>query len=174
MTRKTIIVVDMQNDFVTGSLKTAEACATIPVIRDLLDNNKDAQVIFTQDTHHEDYLSTSEGKMLPIEHCLKGTEGWEIVPGLKEYANEAIVVEKPTFGSLQLPELIASYQPEEIVLVGVCTDICVISNALILKANFPEIPMTVYENACAGVNESKHKAAIETMKSCQIQVLDYE
>ncbi len=171
--KKTIIVVDMQNDFVTGSLGTKEACKTVPVIEKLLKENQENQIIFTQDTHHEDYLSTSEGKMLPVEHCMKGTKGWEIIPELKEWTHQAIMVEKPTFGSLKLPQLISQYQPEQIILVGVCSDICVISNALILKAHFPEIPIIVYENACAGVTPDKHQAAIETMKSCQIDVQTY-
>lgn len=171
--KKTIIVVDMQNDFVTGSLGTKEACKTVPVIEKLLKENQGNQIIFTQDTHHEDYLSTSEGKMLPVEHCMKGTKGWEIIPELKEWTHQAIMVEKPTFGSLKLPQLISQYQPEQIILVGVCSDICVISNALILKAHFPEIPIIVYENACAGVTPDKHQAAIETMKSCQIEVQTY-
>lgn len=171
--KKTIIVVDMQNDFVTGSLGTKEACKTVPVIEKLLKENQENQIIFTQDTHHEDYLSTSEGKMLPVKHCMKGTKGWEIIPELKEWTHQAIMVEKPTFGSLKLPQLISQYQPEQIILVGVCSDICVISNALILKAHFPEIPIIVYENACAGVTPDKHQAAIETMKSCQIDVQTY-
>lgn len=171
--KKTIIVVDMQNDFVTGSLGTKEACKTVPVIEKLLKENQENQIIFTQDTHHEDYLSTSEGKMLPVEHCMKGTMGWEIIPELKEWTHQAIMVEKPTFGSLKLPQLISQYQPEQIILVGVCSDICVISNALILKAHFPEMPIIVYENACAGVTPDKHQAAIETMKSCQIDVQTY-
>lgn len=171
--KKTIIVVDMQNDFVTGSLGTKEACKTVPVIEKLLKENQGNQIIFTQDTHHEDYLSTSEGKMLPVEHCMKGTMGWEIIPELKEWTHQAIMVEKPTFGSLKLPQLISQNQPEQIILVGVCSDICVISNALILKAHFPEIPIIVYENACAGVTPDKHQAAIETMKSCQIDVQTY-
>ncbi|MBM6966516.1 cysteine hydrolase family protein [Massilimicrobiota timonensis] len=171
--KKTIIVVDMQNDFVTGSLGTKEACKTVPVIEKLLKENQGNQIIFTQDTHHEDYLSTSEGKMLPVEHCMKGTMGWEIIPELKEWTHQAIMVEKPTFGSLKLPQLISQNQPEQIILVGVCSDICVISNALILKAYFPETPIIVYENACAGVTPDKHQAAIETMKSCQIDVQTY-
>ena len=171
--KKTIIVVDMQNDFVTGSLGTKEACKTVPVIEKLLKENQENQIIFTQDTHHEDYLSTSEGKMLPVEHCMKGTMGWEIIPELKEWTHQAIMVEKPTFGSLKLPQLISQNQPEQIILVGVCSDICVISNALILKAHFPETPIIVYENACAGVTPDKHQAAIETMKSCQIDVQTY-
>ena len=171
--KKTIIVVDMQNDFVTGSLGTKEACKTVPVIEKLLKENQGNQIIFTQDTHHEDYLSTSEGKMLPVEHCMKGTMGWEIIPELKEWTHQAIMVEKPTFGSLKLPQLISQNQPEQIILVGVCSDICVISNALILKAHFPETPIIVYENACAGVTPDKHQAAIETMKSCQIDVQTY-
>ena len=171
--KKTIIVVDMQNDFVTGSLGTKEACKTVPVIEKLLKENQGNQIIFTQDTHHEDYLSTSEGKMLPVEHCMKGTKGWEIIPELKEWTHQAIMVEKPTFGSLKLPQLISQNQPEQIILVGVCSDICVISNALILKAYFPETPIIVYENACAGVTPDKHQAAIETMKSCQIDVQTY-
>lgn len=171
--KKTIVVVDMQNDFVTGSLGTKEACKTVPVIEKLLKENQGNQIIFTQDTHHEDYLSTSEGKMLPVEHCMKGTKGWEIIPELKEWTHQAIMVEKPTFGSLKLPELISQYQPEQIILVGVCSDICVISNVLILKAHFPELPIIVYENACAGVTPDKHQAAIETMKSCQIDVQTY-
>ena len=166
MSQKTLIVVDMQNDFVTGSLGTKEAVAIIPAIKKKIDEyqNNDGRIIFTRDTHHENYLETSEGKHLPVVHCVKGTKGWEIVDELQ--AEDCRIIDKETFGYLEWK----SEQLEEVELVGVCTDICVVSNALIIKAAYPEMTVTVDASCCAGVTPELHQAAITTMKSCQIQV----
>lgn len=164
---KVLIIVDMQNDFVTGSLGSKEAQAIVPNVKKKIIEYADRgdRVIFTRDTHEENYLDTPEGKKLPVKHCINGTAGWQIVPGLEiencEYVN------KPTFGWLQWDRFGAQ---DEIELIGVCTDICVISNALILKAKYPEAIISVDASCCAGVTPEKHKAALEVMKSCQVDV----
>ncbi len=169
---KVIIIVDMQNDFVDGSLGTAEAQAMLPKLVEKLSQVQDthsADVIFTMDTHPVNYLETAEGRKLPVEHCIKGTPGWEIVPQLQAFkANAKAVVEKPTFGAVDLPKLVADY--DEIELVGLCTDICVISNALLLKAFYPEKPICVDASCCAGVTPESHANALAAMKMCQIDV----
>lgn len=166
-----LIVVDMQNDFIDGALGTPEAVAIVPNVKDVILSHK-GRVIFTKDTHSPDYLSTQEGKNLPAPHCIKGTHGWEIVNSLKEYASE--VVEKPTFGSTTLAELLKSEHEsnpiEKITLVGLCTDICVISNALLLKATLPEVEIEIISSACAGVTPESHKNALNAMKMCQITI----
>ena len=165
--KKTLIVVDMQNDFVDGSLGTLEAQRIVENVKQKVktyQQNGD-EIIFTRDTHTEDYLNTNEGKHLPVEHCIKGTNGWEIVDGL-EIPN-AKYIDKPTFGWLNWREQAL----EEVELVGLCTDICVVSNALIIKAMYPEIEITVDASCCAGVTPDTHKAAIETMKMCQINII---
>lgn len=166
--RKVLIIIDMQNDFVDGSLGTNEAKCIVPAVvkkaEFAIKNNID--IIFTKDTHYSDYLNTSEGKNLPIEHCIKGSSGWEIVPDLKKYALK--VIEKNTFGSVDLPNEVKCY--DEIELVGLCTDICVISNALILKAHYPEKNISVDASCCAGVTPQSHENALEAMKMCQIKV----
>ena len=162
-----LIVVDLQKDFVDGALGTPEAQSMLPrLVSKLESTSKD--LFFTQDTHFEDYLSTQEGKFLPVKHCIKNSEGWKIVPELEEFLTGAIVIEKPTFGSLDLPKLLEGY--DSIELVGLCTDICVISNAMILKAAFPEIPISIDPNCCAGVTPESHNRALESMKTCQIQI----
>lgn len=163
---KTLIVVDMQNDFIDGSLGTKEAQAIVGNVRKKIKEYQTHgdEIIFTRDTHQEDYLETPEGKKLPVKHCIYGTKGWEIAEGLE--IPEAIYIDKPTFGWVHWNE--RSF--EEIELVGLCTDICVVSNALILKAMFPEAEITVDASCCAGVTPETHKAALETMKMCQIQV----
>lgn len=166
-----LIVVDMQNDFIDGALGTPEAVSIMPAVKEtILAHN--GRVIFTKDTHSPDYLSTQEGKNLPVEHCIKGTKGWEICPALTEYAKE--VIEKPTFGSVALAEKLKKENEtnpiEKITLVGLCTDICVISNALLLKATFPEIEISVISSACAGVTPESHENALNAMKMCQIIV----
>ena len=163
---KTLIVVDMQNDFIDGSLGTKEAQAIVGNVRKKIKEyqTRGDEIIFTRDTHQEDYLETPEGKKLPVKHCIYGTKGWEIAEGLE--VPEAIYIDKPTFGWVHWNE--RSF--EEIELVGLCTDICVVSNALILKAMFPEAEITVDASCCAGVTPETHKAALETMKMCQIQV----
>lgn len=166
-----LIVVDMQNDFIDGALGTPEAVLVVPTVRDVILSHK-GKVIFTKDTHSPDYLSTNEGKNLPVEHCIRGTYGWEICDSLKEYANE--VVEKPTFGSTTLADLLKAEHKkspiEKITLVGLCTDICVISNALLLKATLPEVEIEVISGACAGVTNESHQNALNAMKMCQITI----
>lgn len=168
--KKILVVVDMQRDFVNGALGTPEAVAIVPevVAKIRREMQKGAEIIFTKDTHENNYLQTAEGKNLPVEHCIRETQGWEIIPELREFADR--MVEKNTFGSIVLPELLKEY--DEIELIGVCTDICVISNALLLKAHFPEKPITVDASCCAGVTVESHKNALEAMKMCQIMIVD--
>ncbi len=166
-----LIVVDMQNDFIDGALGTPEAQSIVPTVKELIKSHT-GRVIFTKDTHSPDYLSTNEGKNLPVKHCIKDTYGWEIADSLKEYASE--IIEKPTFGSITLAKQLEkehSINPiGKITLVGLCTDICVISNALLLKASFPEAEISVVSSACAGVTPKSHENALNAMKMCQITI----
>ena len=169
--KKLLIVIDMQNDFIDGALGTPEAEAVVEAVKDKIRAYPPKDVIATMDTHGPDYLSTQEGKFLPVEHCIKGTEGWQIRPDIAELLTEAAIFEKPTFGSIRMAEAIRDMQDvAEIELVGVCTDICVVSNALLLKACMPEVRISVDASCCAGVTPEKHLAALETMRSCQIVV----
>ena len=167
---KYLIVVDMQLDFITGSLgsKMAEeiVCNVVEKVK-----NFEGKVIFTRDTHFADYMNTQEGKKLPVKHCIKDTTGWQICDELKPCVNH--VVDKITFGSVDLPEIIKECHDEieEIQLCGLCTDICVISNAMILKAAFPEVKITVDSKCCAGVSEKSHNTALEAMKAVQIEIV---
>lgn len=167
---KFLIVVDMQNDFISGALGSKLAEAIVPNVVEKV-KNCDGTVIFTRDTHFADYMDTQEGKNLPVKHCIKDTTGWEICNELKPYANK--VIDKITFGSVDLPNMIKNYgEPiEEIELCGLCTDICVISNAMILKATFPEVKIVVDSNCCAGVTEESHQTALNAMKAVQIDVI---
>ena len=175
--KKLLIVVDMQNDFIDGSLGTAEAQAIVPAAAARIRAAKAAgeTVIATLDTHGEDYLETSEGRKLPVRHCIRGTEGWRLNPEIQEALGDSLVLEKPTFGSLRLPGAVAEAAKDAdkitIELLGLCTDICVVSNALLLKANFPEAAISVNRACCAGVTPEKHEAALETMASCQIDII---
>ena len=162
---KYLIVVDMQVDFITGSLGGKLAEAIVPNVVEKV-KNFDGKVIFTRDTHFADYMNTQEGKNLPVEHCIKDTDGWQICDELKPYVNE--VVDKITFGSIDLPQMITD--ADEIELCGLCTDICVISNAMILKATFPEVKITVDSSCCAGVSIESHNTALDAMKAVQIEV----
>lgn len=166
---KYLIVVDMQNDFINGALGTAEAEAILPYVEERI-KSFDGEVIFTRDTHAKDYLESAEGKRLPVVHCVKGTDGWQIHPSLSSIRN-ARVIDKPAFGSRALAEYLAEQEVESITLLGVCTDICVISNALLLKAFFPELPISVDARGCAGVTPESHKNALSAMKMCQIEIL---
>lgn len=165
---KTLIVVDMQNDFISGVLGTSEAQSIVPNVKRKIeeyDNCEDA-IVFTRDTHFEDYLETNEGKNLPVKHCIMGTHGWEIEDGLElPYAK---YLNKQTFGWLGWNMF--DFE-NEIEIVGLCTDICVVSNAIILRAMFPEIKITVDASCCAGTTPENHKAALHVMKSCQINVI---
>ena len=173
--KKVLVVVDMQKDFVDGALGTKEAAAIVDAVVEKV-KNFDGEVIFTRDTHFENYMETQEGKNLPVVHCIKDTEGWEIVPQLKGLCEEkgCKCYDKPTFGSKALAEyLTCMYEAgelESVELVGLCTDICVVSNALMIKAFMPELPMYLDSSCCAGVTPEKHEAALETMRSCQILV----
>ena len=172
--RKILIVIDMQNDFIDGSLGTAEALAIVENVKDKIRQYAPADVIATMDTHGGDYMNTQEGKFLPVEHCIKGTEGWKIREDIAALLVGAKIYEKPTFGSVQLAaDLKALSQEEdiELELIGLCTDICVVSNALLLKAYMPEVQISVDPSCCAGVTPEKHLAALETMRSCQIVVI---
>lgn len=165
--RKTLIVVDMQNDFITGSLGTKEAQDIVQKVKNKIAEyqKRGDEIIFTRDTHQTDYLNTPEGKKLPVEHCIEGTVGWQIAEGLE--VDEVVYIDKPTFGWTHWNDRTF----EEIEMVGLCTDICVVSNALILKATFPEVEITVDASCCAGVTPATHNAALETMKMCQINVI---
>lgn len=164
---KTLIVVDMQNDFITGSLGTKEAQDIVQKVKNKITEyqKRGDEIIFTRDTHQPDYLNTPEGKKLPVEHCIEGTKGWQIADGLE--VDGAKYIDKPTFGWTHWNDRTF----EEIEMVGLCTDICVVSNALILKATFPDVEITVDASCCACVTSATHNAALETMKMCQINVI---
>ena len=177
---KVLIIVDMQNDFIDGSLGTNEAAGIVPEVVKRIESSNGELILFTKDTHGEDYLSTPEGKKLPVPHCIKGTEGWEIrdciIKAWREKdaaaANENIF-EKPVFGSTALAEYLKSRESEitEIELLGLCTDICVVSNAIMLKNAMPGVEIYVNEKCCAGVTPQSHKEALNVMKMCQINVI---
>lgn len=171
--KKALIVIDMQKDFVTGALANVEAQQIIGNIQTKIKAYEDAgmPVFFTRDTHGQDYLDTQEGKLLPVPHCLKNTDGWQIISELSEYFREENTLDKPTFGCLNIGTWLKEKlgeEPESIELCGVCTDICVISNAMILKAAYPETTITVDGTCCAGVTPASHANALEAMKMCQI------
>lgn len=170
---KFLIVVDMQNDFIDGALGTKEAVAILPAVKSKIENF-DGRVIFTRDTHEEEYLSTQEGKNLPVEHCIKDTDGWQINAALEALRKEE-PVDKPTFGSVALGQLLKAYDTyeekiESITLIGLCTDICVISNAMLIKAFLPETPISVDAACCAGVTPESHERALDAMAVCQINI----
>ncbi len=170
--RKLLAVIDMQNDFIDGALGTAEAVAIVDAVSAKVAEMRaeGAEIIFTRDTHHEDYLTTNEGKKLPVEHCIKDTFGWQISDKLD--TTGAKIINKPTFGSYELAEYAAELaELDEIILIGLCTDICVISNAMLLKAKLPETKISVISSCCAGVTPQSHINAIEAMKMCQIDVI---
>ena len=172
--RKILIVIDMQNDFIDGALGTAEAVGIVEAVKEKIRSYPPKDVIATMDTDFENYMQAQEGRYLPVPHCVRGTEGWEIRPEIAGLLKGAKVYEKPTFGSMQLAEdLKAAAEKEEIELelIGLCTDICVVSNALLLKAQMPEVRISVDASCCAGVTPQKHEAALETMRSCQIRVI---
>ena len=170
-----LVVVDMQNDFIGGALGTKEAQDILPSVRARIAQARERgeTVAFTRDTHGEDYLSTQEGKNLPVPHCIRGTEGWQIIPELKDAADQSgKKVEKDTFGSMELGRYLSEAGYEEAELVGVCTDICVISNAMTMKAFVPEMVIAVDAACCAGVTPESHRTALKAMKSCQIHVVN--
>ena len=164
--KRTLIVIDMQNDFIDGSLGTPEAQAIVPNVKAKIQEYADRgdEIIFTRDTHQKNYLDTPEGRKLPVEHCIEGTRGWQIADGLMLEGCEAI--NKPSFGWACW----AGRTFKKVELVGLCTDICVVSNALILKAEYPEAEISVDASCCAGVTVETHQAALMTMKMCQVDV----
>ena len=176
-----LIVVDMQNDFVSGALGTSEALDIVPyVVNRVLDGlGHGEEILFTRDTHDKDYLNTQEGKKLPVPHCIRGTKGWEIIPELQEYEGQPI--DKPSFGSRYLGEMLKDWDKDarqqgksgvkKVTLIGLCTDICVISNALLIKAFLPEAEIVVEAKCCAGVNPESHENALRAMETCQITVV---
>ena len=199
--KKLLIVIDMQNDFIDGSLGTPEAVAIVENVKNKIRQYPPEDIIATMDTHERNYLDTQEGKFLPVEHCIYGTHGWEIREDIMDLLTEAEIYEKPTFGCMDLAQDLRSYNEDlkaqvdhmkkleavrtrdisfsaeegieeqiELELIGLCTDICVVSNALLLKAYMPEVRISVDPTCCAGVTPEKHLAALETMRSCQIVV----
>ena len=173
MMRKILIVIDMQNDFIDGALGTKEAQDIIENVKAKIRTYPKENIFATMDTHEDTYMQTQEGKYLPVPHCIRGTEGWKIRSDVAELLAGAQVIGKPTFGSTILAEEVkklADKEEIELELIGLCTDICVVSNALLLKAFMPEVPITVDASCCAGVTPEKHLAALETMRSCQITV----
>ena len=169
--KKILVVVDMQNDFIDGALGTPEAVAIVPYVREKIESF-DGKVFFTRDTHFENYMSTEEGKNLPVPHCIKGTDGWQIRAEL-DALRRTEAIDKLTFGSRELVDVLAAEgEIESITFVGLCTDICVISNAMIVKAFYPEIPLIVDAKACAGGTPESHARALEAMKMCQIKVVN--
>ena len=164
--KKTLIVVDMQNDFIDMALGTKEAVAIVPKVKEKIQEyvkNGD-EIVFTRDTHSETYLQTPEGKKLPVEHCIKGTKGWQIAEGI--YVEGCKIIDKPNFGWPHWNE----EHLEDVEIIGLCTDICVVSNALIIKATFPDTNVKVDSNCCAGVTVETHEAALKTMAMCQIEI----
>ena len=170
--KKLLVVIDMQKDFITNALGTPEARAIVGDVAEYI-KNFDGDIVFTRDTHYYDYLDTQEGKRLPVPHCIFDTDGWEFVPAISNALNNtsAYTFEKNTFGSVLLGKAIYEQDYDEVTLVGVCTDICVVSNALLIKAFSPEVTINVIERLCAGTTPEAHNAAIATMKSCQINII---
>jgi len=174
---KVLVVIDMQNDFTTGQLGNAECAAVVEPVTDYIQAFRvletDGLILATLDTHFQDYMETQEGVFLPVPHCIKGTEGWELVPSVADaLGDDAVIVEKGTFGAIRLPEIIGTGRTiDEIQIIGVCTDICVISNAMILKAAFPEVPLKVISGCCAGVTPERHQTALSAMKACQMIIV---
>ena len=165
--KKTLIVVDMQNDFIHMALGTPEAVAIVPRVKAKIQACRDAgyEIIYTRDTHGPEYLSTPEGKKLPVEHCIRGSKGWEIADGL--YVPGCKIINKPNFGWPHWDQEVL----EDVELIGLCTDICVVSNALIIKATFPDAAVKVDKTCCAGVTPESHEAALTTMQMCQIDIV---
>ena len=180
--RKILIVVDMQNDFITGSLGTKEAIGIVPKVLKKIREYDINDIYVTRDTHQADYLSTNEGRHLPVEHCIENGWGWELQDDVKNAVKGAVILDKPTFGSTELAAMLSRVYDElpasangtkelSIELIGLCTDICVVSNALLLKAQMPEITIRVDSDCCAGVTPESHEAALTTMRMCQIEIV---
>ncbi len=172
--RKILVVVDMQNDFIDGALGTAEAVSILPNVLEKIRSYKKEDVFATRDTHEENYLLTQEGKILPVRHCIRGTNGWLLRAEISALIDEKNIFDKNTFASIDLAEKLSKIAQSEEISVefcGLCTDICVVANALVVKAKLPEIPIYIDKNCCAGVTKEKHFAALETLRSCQVFVV---
>lgn len=170
--RKILIVIDMQRDFIDGALGTAEARAIVPAVIEKIKGYAPEDVFATRDTHGEEYLNTQEGRYLPVKHCIRGTAGWELDAEIAALIPKDHIFDKGTFASTELAAAVkelAAREGVELELIGICTDICVVSNALLLKALLPEVKISVDSACCAGVTPEKHAAALETLRSCQIQ-----
>lgn len=168
--KKLLVVIDMQNDFVDGSLGTEEAQAIVPGVKALIEQYRDEgqEVVFTLDTHDSGYLDTLEGKNLPVAHCIKGTKGWELCSQISGYEGKRF--EKPTFGCTGLADYVKAGDYDSVELAGLCTDICVISNALLIKAAVPNTPVSVRAGCCAGVTPESHENALKAMSMCQVRI----
>ncbi len=163
-----LVVVDVQNDFIYDALGSDEAIKIVPYVKQVIDEF-DGEVIYTRDTHQNNYLETQEGKNLPVPHCIINTKGHEIISSLD--TSSSLIIDKPTFGSIELQEYLKKIENlESVTFIGVCTDICVVSNAIMAKAFLPEVKIIVDSKACAGVTKELHEAALLVMKSCQIEV----
>lgn len=171
--KKLLVVVDMQKDFIDGVLGTKEACAIVNPASDYIKKAMDegVEIVFTRDIHHEDYMDTREGKKLPVPHCIKDTDGWEICDELKPLAEGKLIFDKPAFGSVKLQEYAAKVGYDEITLLGLCTDICVISNAMLVKAALPEADVRIVKDCSAGVTPESHENALNAMSMCQIEII---
>lgn len=175
--RDILIVIDMQKDFIDGALGTPEAVAIVPAVVEKV-KGFEGDILFTRDTHFENYMETQEGRNLPVSHCIRGTEGWEICKELQPYAEDRQVLDKVTFGAMELGPMLQEMHEEDeissITFVGLCTDICVISNVMIAKAFLPEVPIIVDAACCAGVTPDSHNTALASMRMCQVQVVNRE
>lgn len=172
MAKNVLAVIDMQNDFIDGTLGTQEAAGIVEKVAEQI-KNFDGQVVYTRDTHFEDYLNTQEGTKLPVTHCIKGTKGWQIQADLATLQDkDTRIFDKLTFGSVELAQYLKEMEDlESVTLIGLCTDICVISNAMVIKAFLPEVTVKVKADCCAGVTPQSHENALEAMKMCQIEIL---
>ena len=168
-----LLVIDMQNDFIDGALGTREAVSIVPLVKDKI-TNFTGKVFFTRDTHKDNYMDTQEGRNLPVPHCIRGTEGWQIRHELDEL-RQTEAIDKPSFGSVKLGQLLAEENAKDpinsVTFVGLCTDICVISNAMLAKAFLPEVQIIIDSGCCAGVTPESHETALSAMKACQIKVV---
>jgi len=168
---KILVVVDMQNDFIDGALGTKEAVGIVPNVVEKIRNFEGEKIIFTRDTHEENYMETQEGKNLPVPHCIRGTKGWELNPEI-EVLRKDDAFDKPSFGSMELGAYLKEQEDvESVEFIGLCTDICVISNVMITKAALPEVSVIVDASCCAGVTPESHKNALEAMKMCQVKII---
>lgn len=173
--RDILVVVDMQKDFIDGALGTPEAVAIVPAVVEKI-REFEGDILFTRDTHFENYMETQEGRNLPVPHCIRGTEGWQICRELQSFAENAPIIDKTTFGSMELGPVLQDIHENgpisSITFVGLCTDICVISNVMIAKAFLPEVPIIVDASCCAGVTPDSHKTALASMRTCQVQIIN--